>query len=69
MHSDSSQVLGPRRCIGTAVSIELVTLMFGWRTCQRNTARVSGSESGYSPAPNCVLPRPVASVIGRQLYG
>ena len=29
MQSFSSQVDGPRKCIGTCVSIELVTLMFG----------------------------------------
>jgi hypothetical protein len=71
MHSVCSQVDGPRRCIGTDVSIELTTPMFGWLITHRKTARVSGSDSGNAPAPNCVKPRRVESppVSGRQFVG
>ena len=57
--------------MGTAVSIVFATLTFGCVRSHITTARVSGSESGYSPAPNCVKPRPVASRpgSGRQFYG
>ena len=64
MHSVSSHTDGPRRCIGTAVSIEFATPTFGWVSRNITTARVSGSDSGYSPAPNWVQPRPVASLPG-----
>ncbi len=69
MHSACSHVDGPRRCIGTEVSMLFATAMFGCVSTHSTTARVSGSDVGYSPAPNCVHPRPVASRSGRQLAG
>ena len=46
MHSLLSQVLGGRRCIGTAVSIVFTTEMFGCWYIHITTERVSGSLSG-----------------------
>jgi len=53
---DSSLLLvdGARSSIGTAVSSDWAMLMFGCVITNENTARVSGSDSGYSPAPPCV---------------
>ena len=71
MHSSSSQVDGPRSTMSAGVSIEFTTPTFGLRIRNPCVERISGSDSGYSPAPVCVQPRPVASWpgIGRQLYG
>ena len=57
--------------MSAGVSIEFTTPTFGLRIRKPCTERISGSDSGYSPAPPCVQPRPVASWpgIGRQLYG
>jgi hypothetical protein len=70
-HSSSLQVDGPRRTMSAGVSIGLTAPMFGFRIRNPCVERISGSDSGYSPAPTCVQPRPVASWpgIGRQLYG
>ncbi len=60
---------GGRRCMGTEVSIVCTIEMFGWVTIHRNIERISGSDSGYSPAPPWVYPNPVASVMGLQFSG
>lgn len=60
-------VEGGRRCMAMGVSMDWPMATLGWVSRNRTTVRVSGSDRGYSPAPTCVKPRPVASRPGSGL--